>query len=127
MPHSPGCPGRCHRRDRDTLDKPCEAFRIETNRRLRMLCSRGDCGRCTRQNVLLSSHAGEKMCNSCYSRWRRRGFEGAGPGPGFCPALERAQEHEPVLRRLTVARAAEELHVTPRTVARWRALLREAA
>lgn len=123
MPHSPGCPGGHHPR----LDGMCEPFRAEVNARHRHRVQRyrGDCDRCGGADRLLVSHAGEKMCKSCYSRWRYRGFAGAGPGPGLSTETEQAEEYREIITRLSLAQAAKRLGCNPRTISRWRKILRE--
>ncbi len=124
MPHSPGCQRSDHHCVPDGM---CEAYRVERNRRVRRSVPYGDCGFCVRENVPLTSHGGKKMCRSCYSRWYYRGFQGAGPGPGFSAEAEQACEYAEIITRLSAAQAAEKLGVSSRTVVRWRKHLRNGA
>ncbi len=123
MPHSPGCPGG-HHRGRDNM---CEAFRAEINTRNQRRTSRyrGDCERCGGEDRKLVSHAGEKMCKTCYSRWWYRGFTGTGPGPEFCTEAEQAIEHQEIITQLSLAQAAQRLGVDRRTISRWRKALKK--
>lgn len=123
MPHDPDCPGHSHLRRKDTA---CQLYRAEYLRRKRDVrhYQHGDCDFCPAENVLVYRHAGHPACKTCYNRWQARGFTGNGPGPGRPPALVRALDYAPVILTRSAAQAAVELRVTPRTVTRWRMLLR---
>jgi hypothetical protein len=126
MPHSPGCHGRNHRR---AGDEPCPAFAAEDaarrRTRLRSALSLGYCDYCGREDVPMSSHDGKPICRRCANRWCSRGWTGAGPGPEFTPAIERAREYADILKTMTTARAAREIGRTTKTVERYKALLRK--
>ena len=124
MPHDPGCPGHSHARRGDV---PCQAYLVERRRRKREggHYQRGDCDFCTREDVLVYYHAGHPACKSCYNRWQSQGFTGNGPGPARMWAAESAMEHATLLlSRKSLVQIAAELRVTPRTITRWRAILR---
>lgn len=72
-------------------------------------------------------HQARRLCVRCYSRWQGRGFTGPGPGPEWAPQAERAREHARTITQLPARQAAERLGVSPRTVQRYRAALRNAA
>ena len=72
-------------------------------------------------------HWGRGLCCRCYNRWHARNFAGAGPGPEFAPAVDRAREYAHVITALPAAQAAQKLGISPRTVVRWRRALREAS
>jgi Homeodomain-like domain len=88
-----------------------------------------ECWCCGRDPRAASSHSrsARGLCYRCYQRWRYRGFTGPGPGPERLPRAEHAREYERVITSLSARRAAEQLGISPRTVVRWRAALREAS
>jgi hypothetical protein len=123
MPHSPGCPGRSHCRDRTP---PCPAYAAENStRKAAAPWSRrdADCDCCTGTGVPVLRHGPLQLCVRCYRRWQSRGFTGPGPGPERLRAAASATDHYRVLLLRTAAQAAMELRVTTRTVTRWRRLL----
>lgn len=71
-------------------------------------------------------HHGRGLCRRCHKRWQGRGFTGPGPGPEFRSAAQYAREYAHTITSLPARDAAAELGVTPRTITRWRAALREA-
>jgi hypothetical protein len=124
MPHSPGCPGRSHRRHRTP---PCPAYAAETaaRRRLQPWSRReADCDCCTGTVVPVMAHGDWLLCKRCYDRWKSRAFAPPGPGPGRAWAADSAAEHHRVLLGRTTSQASAVLGVSGRTVTRWRLALR---
>jgi hypothetical protein len=86
----------------------------------------GDCDICPRTNVIVVKRESYTLCKGCYWRWWYDGFTGV-PSPPFPTALEKAEEYRETIFRCSAQEAGRRIGVTPRTVWRWRRLLREAA